>query len=945
MKNFSAKTANFQNLKVKDANVISEINLGTAPNQIPLNKDLGSLAYQDAVNLDDVSADMLELRAIAAEISDSAVDVFVYDTSRDSDGGAWRKRTQHTSWYNEELNTATRGSRREFPAVAVIVAEADKVTIYDGDDPDLSMWMVFKTWGFGGIPRTCCVALNGKVVVGSSGWGVPQADFIKDTIDHQWNAGVRVPMGGGIINRNIDSRLSSDDSQIIVNSNVNDVAMTILPNAPIDEDTGLPVPTIAVATDGGVSVIKDDGTVVDLNVYDRPYSSVYFSGNVVWAVENPETDYDLLRYFEIPTSDITAASSYGPNSSPALFPENTKGNIFDSFNYGSPIGITKLDHEGSMVAYTTSKYNTGWMPGDIKLATLSDTTVETIGESSDELVTNGDFSTDVTGWSFTSGASISHDTTEYTGGALQINQNSSSGQGAYQSINTIIGQSYVLNVIGKGDSIGNLSNLVVEIGTSIMGSELGGSIVGSGAVEGNVSITFVASSTITYISLGPTGSDTRVAYVNNISVRATTELITNGDFSNGTTGWDPISDPVLTTVNEGVNLKVLSGDNQAGFYRNISANDVNQQYILSFQASDFIGDTAANLMVSINDYKEESPSEITGNLEYISTKQDGSYSVSFNGRSGGVMIFFRIYNLTGTCSEDTSMNIKNISVRLAEYDRSVNNNGLRIVGEINKTPVAPGADLVAYSGFSANNYLEQPYNEDLDGLNSFSIMGWVKRNDTLISEQPFVSFKDTLDDGAYSNGDTFMLFGTTPNHQLFFQTHEQSTSTDAAQTVWSLETLAEGVWTNFCLVYDESTTTTKIFINGRMVNSATKNTGPVYLSNSVMTIGSRFKPTIADHVCDQVDLSIIRVSETIPTDAQIAKIYRDEKVLFQDGAQATLYGTSDAVTALAYDDKTELLHVGTSSGRSDFSGLRRINNTTTAVTTSISASNNLIAEQ
>ena len=35
----------------------------------------------------------------------------------------------------------------------------------------------------------------------------------------------------------------------------------MLPNAPIDDVTGLPVPTIAVGTDGGVSVIKDDGTV------------------------------------------------------------------------------------------------------------------------------------------------------------------------------------------------------------------------------------------------------------------------------------------------------------------------------------------------------------------------------------------------------------------------------------------------------------------------------------------------------------------------------------------------------------------------------------------------------------------------------------------------------------------------------------------------------------
>ena len=85
----------------------------------------------------------MTLDVIAETIGDTAVDVFVYDTSKDSDGGAWRKRTQGTSWYNETLNTATRGSRKEFPAVAVIVAESNQVTIYDGDDPDLPMWMVF----------------------------------------------------------------------------------------------------------------------------------------------------------------------------------------------------------------------------------------------------------------------------------------------------------------------------------------------------------------------------------------------------------------------------------------------------------------------------------------------------------------------------------------------------------------------------------------------------------------------------------------------------------------------------------------------------------------------------------------------------------------------------------------------------------------------------------
>ena len=92
-------------------------------------------------------------------------------------------------------------------------------------------------------------------------------------------------------------------------------------------------------------------------------------------------------------------------------------------------------------------------------------------------------------------------------------------------------------------------------------------------------------------------------------------------------------------------------------------------------------------------------------------------------------------------------------------------------------------------------------------------------------------------------------------------------------------------------------------------------------------------------------MALWRISATAPSPEQIAKIYNDEKVLFQENAQATLHGTSDAVTALAYDDATELLHVGTSQGRSVFQGLRRVENTTDAVGAAISASNNLVVEE
>ena len=65
----------------------------------------------------------------------------------------------------------------------------------------------------------------------------------------------------------------------------------------------------------------------------------------------------------------------------------------------------------------------------------------------------------------------------------------------------------------------------------------------------------------------------------------------------------------------------------------------------------------------------------------------------------------------------------------------------------------------------------------------------------------------------------------------------------------------------------------------------------------------------------------------------------------KNGPLCTLYGTSDDIKGIDYDEGTNLLLVGTSSGRSDFSGLTRINNTTTPVTTAIAASNGLIVEE
>ena len=159
---------------------------------------------------------------------------------------------------------------------------------------------------------------------------------------------------------------------------------------------------------------------------------------------------------------------------------------------------------------------------------------------------------------------------------------------------------------------------------------------------------------------------------------------------------------------------------------------------------------------------------------------------------------------------------------------------------------------------------------------------------------------------------------------------------------------ADGQW--HCAAWVKRGKEFELYVDGEFIGSDTGSVGSNALSdsNSELVIGGRKRglaPGTSEEPWHNGYLALARIGKSAPTAEQIKKMYEDEKVLFQENTKATLYGSSDAVTALGYDEDTELLHVGTSSGRSDFQGLRRINNTTTAVTTAISASDELIAEQ
>ena len=134
----------------------------------------------------------------------------------------------------------------------------------------------------------------------------------------------------------------------------------------------------------------------------------------------------------------------------------------------------------------------------------------------------------------------------------------------------------------------------------------------------------------------------------------------------------------------------------------------------------------------------------------------------------------------------------------------------------------------------------------------------------------------------------------------------------------------------------------ELYINGELEASGSTSTSNFNTAAGQLSIGLDGDGT---DPLDNGSITLVRSSASAPSAEQIKKIYDDEKKLFNENAKCTLYGTSDAVTGLALDDTNDVLHVGTSSGRSEFQGLNRINNTTTAVTTAISASNELVAEQ
>jgi len=763
----------------------------------------------------------------------TVVKSIIYDTSKDSDGGAWRKRCADRSWYTETLGgtnwlgqvaTATaawatpgagvgsyfqnstdglfyqlgsaspavtqvyRGNVREFPAQVAIIAESARVVIYDLTQPGVPMWMVFTASSGGTLYNgslTSLSASNGQVVVGSV-LHLAQADFVSDYTRFR-NANGNLYNANRIVNRNAATGpITSGTIPAIVNPVVNDLAVTVLDTAPIDPATGLPVPTIAVATAGGVSVIKDDGTVVNsANTSAASYVSI--AGTTLWLKGNGNNYLTFVPLLGISasfaltsvTTPFTAWPLGGSSNTALVGPKNPV--------MGSTAGMSTVRHNpavsaNSLLAYITNAYNSGWLPGDIRGAYLADTVAETI-TASGELVTNGTFTTDTSGW--TTSASYAS-TSAAVAGEMQVTV--SAGYGRQMStVACVIGKTYRLQ--GSARVVSGTSRAFVGIGSNSAGTSATTAISTFSASALGFSLDFVATATSMYVSAGD-----------------------DANISGGVLGFD------------------------------------------------------------------------------------------------------------------------NISVKLADADRSVKNTGLVLNGTLTKAAVASGAGLVAYSGFSASNYLEQPYSANLDfGTGDFCVMGWVN----LATITPLQVLVDRADATSSTPRWRLSVAATTGLPDITLVTSGGNFSATGTSA------LPIGVSSFVAAV--KSGTNLILYINGiqaAITNAAAATT----LTNALGKLRIGCNAVDGGGGIGSSSMALWRISATAPSADQIAHIYRTELPLFQANAQCTIAGTSTAVTALAYDDVADTLQVGTSWGRTSFRDLLRIDSeaTSTGAITSLSANEGVV---
>lgn len=733
------------------------------------------------------------------------VDVLVYDTRLDSDGGAWTERCTGASWYNETLNTTTRGAKRAFPKVALIVAQQQRITIYDALELDGTgtprMWMVFDRISNDlsmlaiqtGTPLVAVAAMNGRIyrAVNNGTRSLVMIDFIDDLAIRMGSDPSSMRLG--IAGRNaVTPGLWFTGGAYPTIGAATSLDTAVLPGAPTNA-LGVPIPTLLIGTTSGFNVLHPTGS------NSARAAAVTFSGGIARG--------RFTRDGRI----IVFGTSQSPPSSAEIGP----------------------------IPYASTQTNAAWRTFRVGTSAIG-----------------------ATGGIFLSGMELS------AGSLRDI------ADGA-------LAQNNALNLIAE--DTGNSPNSMVAT-------------VGQGFNTG-----WMPSTGIQLASLcdGVTGTISSAPIYSN-----------NGSDITGFINPGGASAATLAVVSGELELTAASTGNAYQQFT-ITGLVAGETYLLTGTARR--GTTSANATIAM----------VSVSPETIVARFDNTTTSNVNGRfffvATASSMFLRLYQAGVTTVGATSY-YDNISIVPAARDRSLRDNGLEVVGTLTRTVVATDSDLVAYSGFSATNYLTQPSNTSLAiGTGDVAVMGWVNVS----------SFASSFPIALAQGADAIELGVGTAGFRFRLQSSTAATDLTVTGT-----TAITGQWV--FVVGLRRAGTMEIWVNGVREAALAAAAGTLTATPGALEVGRSASAS------SLAGLALFRVTTYAPTPSQIARMYRDERTLFQAGAKAFLGGTAgNTVRRISRSRYTNRLGVSLSDGLAIFDGLQRVERQTSATLSPAMASDNV----
>lgn len=405
--------------------------------------------------------------------------------------GAYYHNTTDGKFYKLSAGTGQtetfRGNTAAFPAAVGWVVEVDRVIGYDLTVEGCPMWVVFvngsnNLLGNGTISNISATAASIRVGKNSGGWGLCEIHLAKDSSNLRWTTG-SLEYKGLISERNgSKGKNAADGLAPIANNTVNAVSAHIYPDAPIDPATGQKVQTVMVHTDGGVTQLGWDGVNTDA-AWDRthPSGASYATsgcflkdGRLAFIVGTFGSPIDvfvvdrLTADGAVALTDSVLTTTTGRTNAIQVASGTFSNLVATDKGFAcshSTLGLLEVElSDPKAVRIVNKDYNTGMMPQGTVLSVGCDKNSSSL--SGAELVTNGTFDTDISGWTDASesGGSIAWNASGYLD-LITGTTNANEGK-AQQVVTTVAGKQYVMtfDVISGGGIIIN-GSATYEVGT------------------------------------------------------------------------------------------------------------------------------------------------------------------------------------------------------------------------------------------------------------------------------------------------------------------------------------------------------------------------------------------------------------------------------------------------------------------------------------------------